>query len=250
MVETETKGYRLVRTNLNNQIYHILKEMIADQRFNPGSYINVEKLTHELEVSRTPIWEAIRRLEQEGIVVHTPHKGVKVRELTREMALELYAVREALECLAARLGAALATPKSLAQMEACLAEQARIVDEKDAVAYSRSDHEFHSLIYRASENRLLEEVLEGLRYKALPLAFRMGPYFAEFLGFHRRIFHAFRRQDAQAAEEAMRCHNRRMIEIIQVTPWGDDKESWAGAEERPREGRQMNPLMADGKRNG
>lgn len=101
-MKTEKKVYRLKRANLNQQIYGILKEMIADQRFNPGSYINVEQLTQELEVSRTPIWEAIRRLEQEGIVVHTPpHKGVCVRELTKDMALELYKVREALECLAA-----------------------------------------------------------------------------------------------------------------------------------------------------
>jgi DNA-binding GntR family transcriptional regulator len=225
MAKTENKAYRLVKQNLNTQIYDILKEMIADQRFNPASYINVEKLTHELGVSRTPIWEAIRRLEQEGIVVHTPHKGVKVRALTREMALELYVVREALEGLAARLGARQVTPKSLAQMEACLTRQSRIVEKGDAVAYSRSDHEFHSLIYDLSGNKLLQELLEGLRYKALPLAFRLGPYFAEFLGYHREILRAFRKGDEVAAEKAMRRHNRRMVEIIKKTPWGDHIES-------------------------
>jgi DNA-binding GntR family transcriptional regulator len=79
MPETEAKEYRVVRSNLNAQVYDILKEMIADRRFEPGSYINVEKLTQELGVSRTPIWEAIRRLEQEGIVIHTPHKGVQLK---------------------------------------------------------------------------------------------------------------------------------------------------------------------------
>ena len=225
MIEAEPKTYRLVRTNLNSQVYKILKEMIADQRFNPGSHINVEKLTQELGVSRTPIWEAIRRLEQEGIVVHTPHKGVKVRELTREMALKLYEVREALESLSARLGAVRATPGIIASMESCLAEQALIVEQGDVVAYSRSDHEFHLLIYESSENELLTEVLEVLRYKALPLAFRMGPYFEEFLGFHRKILGAFRRNDGQAAEEAMQSHNQRMLEIIRTVSWGNEKES-------------------------
>ncbi len=224
MIESKTKEYRLVKTNLNSQVYHILKEMIADQRFNPGHYINVEKLTHELGVSRTPIWEAIRRLEQEGIVVHTPHKGVKVRQLTREMALELYEVREALEGLAARHGARQATPESLVKMEACLAEQSRIVKEGDAVAYSRSDHEFHSLIYALSGNGLLQELLEGLRYKALPLAFRLGPYFGEFLRYHQEILSAFQQSDGPAAEKAMRRHNRRMVEIIKKTSWGDQEE--------------------------
>jgi DNA-binding GntR family transcriptional regulator len=224
MIEKKDKVYRLVRTNLNNQVYDILKEMIADQRFNTGSYINVEKLTHELGVSRTPIWEAIRRLEQEGIVVHSPHRGVKVRELTRETALELYVVRESLESLAARLGADRATPETLAQMDECLAGQALIVKEGDAVAYSRSDHEFHLLIYDASGNKLLKEVLGALRYKALPLAFRMGPHFEEFFGYHRKIYQAFRRRNGEAAENAIRRHNQRMIEIIQTTPWGSEDE--------------------------
>ena len=224
MIEAKTKEYRLVKTNLNSQVYHILKEMIADQRFNPGHHINVEKLTHELGVSRTPIWEAIRRLEQEGIVVHTPHKGVKVRQLTREMALELYEVREALEGLAARHGARHATPESLVKMEACLAEQSHIVKKGDAVAYSRSDHEFHSLIYAMSGNGLLQELLEGLRYRALPLAFRLGPYFEEFLGYHQEILSAFQQSDGPAAEKAMRRHNRRMVEIIKRTSWGDQKD--------------------------
>jgi len=134
MARETTKISPLIKTNLNNQIYPILKEMIADQRFNPGGSINVEQLTHELGVSRTPVWEAIRRLEQEGIVVHTPHKGVRVRELTREMALELYRVREALETTAARQGAGRATPQLISRMEKCLEKQAQIVKQEEAVA--------------------------------------------------------------------------------------------------------------------
>lgn len=220
MQEPETKAYRVVKTNLNAQVYDILKEMIADRRFTPGSYINVEKLAQELGVSRTPIWEAIRRLEQEGIVIHTPHKGVQVRELTREMALELYEVRETMEGLAARLGADRATAPIIAQMEEILAKQKGVVERGNAIAYSRSDHDFHLLIYQACGNELLKELLEGLRYKALPLAFKLAPHFSEFLDFHRQILEAFQRKDGEAAEAAMRRHNRRMLEIIRNTPWG------------------------------
>ena len=220
MQELEAKPYKVVRTNLNAQVYDVLKEMIADQRFTPGSYINVEKLTQELGVSRTPIWEAVRRLEQEGIVLHTPHKGVRVRELTRKMALDLYEVRENMEGLAARLAAERVTPEILAEMEECLAEQESIVKEEDAVAYSSADHRFHLLIYDAGGNELLKDILTGLRYKALPLAFKLSPHFAEFLGYHRQILNAFRAQDGQAAEDAIRRHNRRMIDLIKTTPWG------------------------------
>ena len=222
MSEHKMKSYRLVRTNLNSQVYIILKEMIADQRFNPGGYINVEKLTQELNVSRTPIWEAIRRLEQEGLVVHTPHKGVRVRELTQETALELYAVREMLEGPAARLAAERITSGALNKMRKCLAEQRSIIKNGDPVAYSRSDHLFHLLVYEASGNKLLKELLEGLRYKALPLAFHLSPYFEEFLGFHKKVFQALRQRNGRAAEKAMQHHNQRMLEIIWSVPWGDE----------------------------
>jgi DNA-binding GntR family transcriptional regulator len=220
MQEPEVKPYKVVKTNLNAQVYDVLKEMIADQRFTPGSCINVERLTQELGVSRTPIWEAIRRLEQEGIVIHTPHKGVRVRELTRKMALELYEVRENMESLAARLAAERATSELLAEMEECLSEQEKIVEGEDAVAYSSADHRFHLLIYDASGNALLKDMLTGLRYKALPLAFKLSPHFSEFIGYHRQILDAFRSRDGQAAEVAIRQHNRRMIDLIKKTPWG------------------------------
>ena len=224
MAETKTKVYRVVRTNLNAQVYDILKEMIADQRFTPGSSLNVERLTQELGVSRTPIWEAIRKLEQEGIVAHTPHKGVRLVELTRQKAIELYEVRETMEAMAARLGAERATPEIVAQMGKILAEQKPIVNGKKDVAYSRSDHDFHLLIYKACGNELLKEILEGLRYKALPLTFKLSPHYAEFLKIHKEILQAFCKHDPKAAEKAMKRHNRRMLEIIRETPWRVDGE--------------------------
>jgi DNA-binding GntR family transcriptional regulator len=225
MFNHETKAYRVVRSNLNAQVFDILKEMIADRRFEPGSYINVEKLTQELGVSRTPIWEAIRRLEQEGIVIHTPHRGVQLKELTRKMALELYEVRETMEALAARLASERVSDEVIEEMEKCLEEQTLIVNQEDAVAYSRSDHHFHLLIYRNCGNDLLREILEGLRYKALPLAFRLAPYFKDFLQIHKQLLKSFIKRDAQAAENIMRKHNRRMIELIRETPWGVGEES-------------------------
>ena len=224
MPRAKAKIYRVVRTNLNAQVYDILKEMIADRRFAPGSSLNVERLTQELGVSRTPIWEAIRRLEQEGIVAHTPHKGVRLVALTRKMALELYEVRETMEAMAARLGAERATPEIIAQMAKILNEQKLIVKREDDVAYSRSDHDFHLLICQACGNELLKEILEGLRYKALPLAFKLSPHYAEFLAFHKNILAAFRKHASKAAEKAMQRHNRRMLEIIRATPWGVESE--------------------------
>jgi DNA-binding GntR family transcriptional regulator len=81
------------------------------------------------------------------------------------------------------------------------------------------------LIYRNCGNDLLREILEGLRYKALPLAFRLAPYFKDFLQIHKQLLKSFIKRDAQAAENIMRKHNRRMIELIRETPWGVGEES-------------------------
>jgi DNA-binding GntR family transcriptional regulator len=105
-----------------------------------------------------------------------------------------------------------------------LNEQKLIVKREDDVAYSRSDHDFHLLIYQACGNELLKEILEGLRYKALPLAFKLSPHYAEFFTFHKDILTAFQKRESKAAEKAMQHHNRRMLEIIRETPWGVDSK--------------------------
>jgi len=107
-------------------------------------------------------------------------------------------------------------------MERLLEEQARVVKRQDSIAYSRTDHEFHMIICEAGGNELLAETLEGLRYKALTLAFRLSPFFPEFLELHHEILDAFRNHDGFAAEQAIRRHHRRMIEIINATPWKNE----------------------------
>ena len=97
--------------------------MIANYRFIPGSYLNLEQLTRDLGVSRTPVWDAIRKLEQEGFVKNEPKKGVLILELTPETAIELYTVRELLEGLAVRLAVERIDDGTLKKMAQCLKEQ-------------------------------------------------------------------------------------------------------------------------------
>src|SRR5512146_1184928 len=107
---------RVQRSKLGNQVLAILQEMIANRRFQPGTRINVERLARELDVSRTPLWEAVHRLEQEGVLFRVPQRGVFSAGLTAEQALGLYAVRQQLEAMAARLAAERITEASLLRM--------------------------------------------------------------------------------------------------------------------------------------
>ena len=158
------------KEKLSNKVYTIIKEMIANHRFEPGARMNVEKLSKEFGISRTPVWEAVRRLEQEGLLENIPNRGVFMAVITPQMALALYEVREVLEGMAARLAATRISEKNLAKMESYLLDQGPIVKAGDLIAYSRSDFEFHAIIYEASGNPVLEESLQTIKNKMRPFS--------------------------------------------------------------------------------
>jgi len=202
---------KLVPVNLSERAYVKIKKMISDYRFSPGSRLNVEQLARDLGTSRTPIWEAVRRLEQEGLAKNIPNRGVFLVKLTREAAIELYTVREALEGMAARLAVQRISEKGLEKMEKLLREQERIVAEEDLVAYSKSDFDFHACIYAACGNAILREMLESIKEKARPFEMRITPILTELFNDHQMIVRALRLRDPLLAEEAFREHNQRML---------------------------------------
>ena len=202
------------KERLSNLAYQAIKEMIAKHRFQPGARINVEKLTRELGVSRTPVWEAVMRLEQEGLLRNEPNRGVYMIELTLPDTLHLYQVREVLESLAARLAAGLMDDATIAAMTSNLREQAKAVKELDLMAYSSLDYEFHALLYRACGNAYLQETLEIIKNKMRPLALRLEPLLPRLYSDHLRLFDALKAGDPEASEVAFRAHNRRIVENI------------------------------------
>jgi DNA-binding GntR family transcriptional regulator len=205
---------KLVNISLSNAAYARIKAMIAEHRFLPGSRLNVEELARNLGASRTPIWEAVRKLEQEGLLRSVPNRGVFLVELTRKAAIELYSVREVLEGMAARLAVAQITEKSLQKMERSLRKQEAIVQQSDLVAYSREDFCFHELIYAASGNAFLQEILEGIAHKARPIGMQITPILFELLSDHRNIVSALRQRDPVRAETAFREHIGRMLALF------------------------------------
>jgi len=202
---------KLVPVNLSERAYSRIKKMISDYRFSPGSRINVEQLARDLGTSRTPIWEAVRRLEQEGLAKNIPNRGVFLVELTHKAAIELYTVREVLEGMAARLAVQRISDKTLEKMERLLREQEKIVAEEDLVAYSKSDFDFHACIYAACGNTILREMLESIKEKARPFEMRITPILTELYNDHEMIVRAMRLRDPLLAEAAFREHNQRVL---------------------------------------
>jgi DNA-binding GntR family transcriptional regulator len=205
---------RLKRLTLKEQAYRSLREMIASHRFSSGKWINLEPLSKELGVSRTPIQQAMKQLEQEGLVTHLPNQGIRMAVMTLEMAQDLYQVREVLEGLAAALASQRMGPETVTRLKRILAEQAVIIRKKDLLAYSVSDFTFHQLIYDSCGNWMLKEQLDIIKSRSRPLVCDVTPILPDLFSDHQKVLEAFARKDPRQADQVMRRHNRRMREAI------------------------------------
>ncbi len=208
---------KLQRLTLKKQAEIALREMIASYRFTPGKWINVESLAKELEVSRTPVWQALKDLEKEGLVTHTPKQGIRMVEMSPEMAHDLYTVRGLLEGMAGRLTVEEISPGTLKRLESILKKQYKIVKSQDVVAYSKSDFEFHALIYDSCGNWLLKELLENIKHRSRPFVCDITPILPKLYKDHIKVVEAMRNHDPAGAERVMRGHNKRMQRQIEQT---------------------------------
>ncbi len=201
---------------LSAKVYYLLREMVANYRFQPGCHMNVEKLARELKVSRAPVWEAIRRLQQEGLVQDIPNRGVFMMEMSLAKAFELFEVRQALEGLAGRLAARHMDQRTLRKMAQCLEEQSQVIAKGDLVGYSRLDYQFHALVYRKSKNSFLCETLDSIKLRMQPVNFRIMPLLIPLYQDHSEILKALQDQDPSRAEKAFHKHNRRVLVQIKA----------------------------------
>lgn len=224
------------KQRLSNQVYDILKEMIADYRFNPGARINVEMIAKEVGASRTPVWEAVHRLIQEGLLENIPNRGVFMVTLKPEKAIEFYEVRDALEGLAARLAAHKIDARILKNMKKCMAEQAKAVEKEDLLGYSQLDYQFHALVYEASRNKTLQEMLEAVKSKMRPIALHINLVLTDLCQDHVEILEALEKHDAERAEAAFTRHNSRMIELIKKSVGSD---TWKDIQEDTEKGAKV-----------
>lgn len=208
---------KLERMTLKKQADKALREMIASYRFTPGKWINVESLAKELAVSRTPVWQALKDLEKEGLVTHEHGKGIRMVQMTLEMAWDLYTVRGVLEGMAASLATEKISRGALRRMESILKKQEQTVQQCDLIEYSKSDFDFHAIIYESCGNWLLRELLENTKRRSRPFVCDLTPVLKALYQDHKDVIEAFRVKDGAVAKEIMKTHNKRMQDQIERT---------------------------------
>lgn len=195
--------------SLVNQAYKELKRIILEYRVPLGGKLNEGELAAALGISRTPVREAINRLEKEGLVQIFPQRGAFVVRFSEKDVFELFLIRENLEGLAARLAAERINEENLVKLESCIQGFQEPFTEKDVQRYGKEDFRFHQTIVAISDAQRLIKMISTLydhirifRLTTLGLSSRMKTSLAE----HRLLIEAFQRRDSEQAEQMMRQH--------------------------------------------
>lgn len=199
----------------NQQAYEEIRRRILEGELLPSSPLSEHQLAAALSLSRTPVREAIKRLEKEGLVRSIPSRGTFIAELSAHDILEIYQVREPLEGLAARIAA-----------EQMSAEQMQALDQEVALTEAlasagrvgeifQSDIRFHKLIIAATQNRRLGAILATLddqMYRVRAILPRSSEWLEATLRDHAAIVAQIKARDAGGAQRAMERHLRSSCE--------------------------------------
>jgi DNA-binding GntR family transcriptional regulator len=191
--------------------YRRIRAAIQSGELKPGERLREMELADSIGLSRTPVREALARLESEGLVTHDATRGIMVAELDYSMVTELYYMREVLEGTAARLTAQHASEVEVSILEDLCRQYEAASKSGDDVALASSNRRFHDTLYRCSHNRYLVNMLTVL-HDALSLlgstTLRNPERAVESLKEHAAVVVAVKDRDPEAAEHALRAHIR------------------------------------------
>jgi DNA-binding GntR family transcriptional regulator len=210
-------GEPLTRRRLVDDATRALRDAILDGRLAAGARLRQTDLAAQLHISRTPIRDALGRLQQEGLLQLLPRGGVRVALLDLDEAIELYDVREVLDGLAARLAARRIGPDSLGTLRGALDRMARCLPRRNANQWFGAHVLFHEEIFRAADHRRLLALLPVVRLSIRrfhPLLLSTETRLETAHREHTRIYEAIAAHDGEAAEREARAHIASAVEIV------------------------------------
>jgi DNA-binding GntR family transcriptional regulator len=195
--------------SLAEQAHQAIRLAIRQRRFRSGDRLIENELADMLGLSRTPIREALSRLQAEGLAEQHPHRGFTVVEFDHAMVSELYQMREALEGTAARLAAKNADEAELSLLESLHLDYAQLVQGEDPAEIALKNRQFHEALILCAHNRFLLRIMEPL-HDALGLLGESNMLdlnrAKENVVDHAKILNALMAKDPIAAESAAREH--------------------------------------------
>lgn len=205
--------------NLDYHIYQALKEMIINRTLLPGTKILQEKLAKELGISRTPLINALKKLEHDRFVSAIPRRGFYVKVFSRSEMIQIFQLREVLEGLTARRTAALATDHELKRLSQFFAPFANPQMLADTKRYARADRAFHSFLITVGGSGMIADLVESFRL--LDLSYQLSSQDGlvrmpqQTYPEHVAIVSALQKRQGDRAEELLRRHLRTSLELLE-----------------------------------
>jgi DNA-binding GntR family transcriptional regulator len=202
---------------LGEIVFDHLKESILKGELKPGERLMEIALAEEMGVSRTPVREAIRKLEKEKFVEMIPRKGAYVADLTKQDILEVLEIRYVLEGLAAKLAAKKMKKPDIERLKQNVQDFKEAIENMDRTTMIDNDNAFHDIIYEATENEKLIEIIQDLhdQYQRFRLVyFNEFDDYAEVCRRHEVICEAIVAGDEERAKEEAEEHVKVIIQSI------------------------------------
>jgi DNA-binding GntR family transcriptional regulator len=217
MVTEDSDAYPIQTRSIRDVVYERLKDAILSEQFKPGHHLKERELAKLYGISTTPLKEALRRLEQEGLVTTSARRGTFVSSDVMISVEEINWARSALEGVAARLAALKISEEEIKQLSAVVDQMRKFSEEKNTEQLLTLNGDFHKLIRTFAKNNYIFQQIEAIhsfdrsfRKKALSHEVEVERGYQE----HYDIFRKICERDADGAENAMISHIRRTIVFV------------------------------------
>ncbi|MFC5497727.1 GntR family transcriptional regulator [Caenimonas terrae] len=197
------------RASLHEQVAQRLRQMLVENRIAPGAKLNERELAEVLQVSRTPLREAIKMLAAEGLVELLPNRGAIAVELTEADVLNTFEVMAGLEALSGELAAQRITEAELAEIRAMHFEMLAAYTRRDLPAYYRLNAQIHGAINAAAKNPVLSATYNQVNARLQALRFRSNQDEAKWkqaMAEHDRMIDALGKRDPAAMRKVLAAH--------------------------------------------
>lgn len=200
---------------IRESVFSILRNAILDEKLEPGQRLVERDIAEQLQISRTPVREAIRKLESEKLVTHIPRKGVVVSGFTKEDIIEIQIIRISLEALSCSIAATKIKNEDLEQLY--FINNKMLESYNDVEKLIMMNREFHGIIYKAAESPRLYDFISTLNEyinDSTKLTYTKNGRLKEVLDEHNEVIKALQNHDSDEAYNAAKKHVKKSSEVF------------------------------------